>query len=376
MKRKYLAILFGGALCILSGCAQSETAKNHSPEELVVTEQEDGGALKISEVKEFNGEMDFAYNSETDAQSNLGQLPNTAYSPSGKYRLTQDETGNFFALFFEDDETGQEVVLCNKSNCAHNNGECNAVFLSETYESSNLWYYEGNLYTQALYDEYVWMEKISLDGTTREKTTKVIKLGTQVQVEEDGNESVTYYHPEMQIHRGNIYYTDSYPGGEVATLWKMPMDGSKVAEPLFTVEGSNVKVYRILPFGRYVFFQAGCMGDADGNVDISLYVYDTESEDQVYLIKENVFRSYRAEGNYLYYEDLEKKIHQLNLETEEDKIYFDKGSCPELEATYSDFFIHDGMLVFRAWGQNEFQVMVEENGECHILKGDDMVECY
>lgn len=371
-------ILLVCSLAIMSGCAAESNANHEGESQLELSEQPDNSNMKVSETKEFTGQLDFTYNEETDAQSWVGQIKWTAYSPQGQYYLKQDDEMDDY-LYFVDKNSGREVLVCNKSNCKHEDESCDAFFCAEIYAGTSLWYNENSLYAVAIYEGNICLEKISLDGSTRERVRDIMKQVAETSVDVEGNESTVYRHPEMQLHRGNLYYSDGYPGGNSATLWKLSMDGDENAQQLFKVEGENVKIYRIYPFGRYVFFQAGCMGDSEGNLDISLYAYDTESDNLVYLVKKDAMRVYCVYNNKLYYEDLQKKIYQLNMETGEEIIFLDQDKCPEYteEWSFDRFFFQDDKMIMVLNSDetgNEMQIVVEMDDSYYVLKETEMID--
>lgn len=365
-------------LLTIAGCSKQELENRGKIESSNINKKNVENGF---ELETFSGKFDFEYISETDAQSSIGEIKREAYSTQGKYFLRGSENSPEDYLFFVDKNSGREVLVCNKSNCKHENKDCNAFFDSEIYMGTSMWFQEGNLYIVANYEGEFCLEKISPDGVTRERVLDILKQQTETTTNEDGSQEVSYYYPEMQLHRGYLYYSDSYPGSDSTTLWKLSMNNKETAQPIFKIEGENVQIYRVYPFGRYVFFQAGCVGDAEGNLDISLYAYDIESEDLVYLIKDDVIREYTLKENYLYYEDLQDKIIQFNLETGQAETIFGRENCPEYteEWNLDTIFFKEDKLVLNLCDNHtgeEMQIMLEDDKTYQVLKETEMVDCY
>lgn len=109
-----------------------ETTTSASTEEavqIVLSEELQG-------IPEFTGKLDFTYMFDTDAQAEVQETDNIAYTQEGYYSW-QDGYGAKM-LYYCDWESGQSVPVCGKSNCAHQ-GEGVRCILREQ-GVSHIWY--------------------------------------------------------------------------------------------------------------------------------------------------------------------------------------------------------------------------------------------
>lgn len=292
---------------------------------------------------QFAGELDFAYVAETDSQPAVGIDPGKAYTSDGIYSRVFPDNAQGWALQFYDYVSGQTVYVCSKSNCSHGQPGCDAFFDSETYPIASIWYYEGSLYTVALDEDYLCLEKVSLDGATREKSCNLMRLYRQTETYEDGTTSTKTEYPEIQLHRGYAYLSTWYPGCSSVEMLRVKLDSEEEAEQLFFYEGEYPLLQRTQPQGRYVLFQLGEMLDASGmDLVVDLYAYDTESEGNISLLCEGASGFYTVIDNRLFYTGGDDCLHRLELDTGESKIIYEN-----LELISGGvFFGYEGSVVY------------------------------
>lgn len=341
MKRKSGWLIISLALFLgLMGCTkEKESVKDDNTKSSAVednntgesnTDDEDSNNQDSLDIPEFSGDLDFTYVKETDAQSNLRSYPREAYIEEGMYQL--QIMSQYRLLTFYDNATRQEVVVCSKSNCGHSAEGCDAYFDNESYPIPNLCYYNGYLYMPVLDEGYWYMEEISLDGSTRNKSCKLYKLFEETAIEADGSESVTMRCPPMCVHRGYVYFPDYYPGTQKSSLYRAELGSDEGAEIIYSLEGNNPGLFGVQPYGRYVLFQMGEFSSDYIDYEGSTYAYDTETG-EISRIGENVINAYTVANNCLYYADLERDLYCKNLETGETELFF------ELEKDTSDLDI-------------------------------------
>lgn len=331
MGKKILgSIMLFGFLMTISACSEKENSEkkntigeitNKSEAEENVEAGKSGDAYnELPQFTDFSGEIDFKYVSETDCQSNVGEYPNTAYTNDGIYSLEPIEGSGDRLLYFYDYASEQKVVVCSKRYCEHNGESCDAYFRQTEYPIAYLWYNSQMLYTLTQEKDYLYIEKISLDGSIRENSCVLTRVDTQTEIQEDGSETVSTYYPEMQLHRGYIYYSTWFFGAKNAGIYRKAIDSDGEAETLYTFDGENIGLYRIKPYGRYVLFQIGLYNVE--NLSSSIYAYDTE-KGTISKMCENVFRDYTVEENQLFYFDLKDNVYCRNLETGKTELFFE-----------------------------------------------------
>lgn len=357
-KKLQAACIVVGMSILLTGCAFQETSseqETYGKENNVVdinstTEGDTENAIASSSafpnIPEFSGELDFDYVYGTDAQSEIGDYVTCAYTADGKYYMKPtNEYNDNNILYYYDYATDQTVPVCSKSNCEHNEEKCDAFFSGEQYFNvPSFWYYEDSLYIPMKEDDYLYFEKISPDGSTREKTGVILRWEDKVTVNLDGTESVDMTFPVGQLHRGYMYFTNYSLGDKNVKLYRSELGSSDNAEVIFSLEGNNPGMFNIKPYGRYVLFQMCNFSDDYLDYKGGTYAYDTENG-SISLIAEDMMGNYIIIENRMYYNDQKNCIYCKDLKSGEVSMLFDGL---ELEKGYATtLFAKDGGFVYQ-----------------------------
>ncbi|MDE6607686.1 MAG: hypothetical protein K2K54_08030 [Lachnospiraceae bacterium] len=267
-------------------------------------------------------DLDLSYESETDCQIGIGQLPVRAYTSNGIYFIEDGENLEAKYLKFYDSAAERIVYVCSKSNCSHNDEECMAYLDSQEYPMPNIWYYDGSLYISKVDSDYMSIGKIALDGSTRADSCTLMRIIKETVKDPTGDIEYTYY-PEMTLHRGYVYFSTFYPGCESADFRRVKLNSEEESEILYSLEGTALMLGRMKPYGGYVFFQAGTE-DAQ-NIAIDIYKYDIETnETEEYY--PGVIRDYVPTEGGLYYLDLTNSIHKTDSVTKEDTVFYEPAN--------------------------------------------------
>ena len=163
--------------------------------------------------------------------------------------------------------------------------------------------------------------------------------------------------PDIVIHRGDVYYSTYEPGATTSSLNRVKIEKDAEIETIYTLAGDGGQtawLYRVKPYGRYVFFQMGL--EKDGDLDISIYAYDTEKLDIFEVIPDQM-RDFIIVDNHIIYEDSNEDFHVMNLETGEERSVFNTGIT-----TYIDRFFNVGDLIVFEWTEKVKVVYEDENG--------------
>lgn len=340
------------------------------------SEQPDTSAGEDGIQGTFNIKPDFVM--ETDSQPDCAG--NIVYTEAGYYTLMQtssmDEDLSGFMLQYYDYESGQQVPVCGKMDCDHNNVDCNAYFADNKYPLplNSLWYYEHNLYIFCVQQDYYGIERISMDGSERETSCTLYRTTIESGTDEEGFSFSSTYYPEVILHRGYAWFSTDYPGCKECGLYRVRLNSSDQAEEICTQGGDNPKLYRLKGYGDYLFFEKGNFIDEEGTqVDIDLYACDLNTGD-VTLAAENVVRDYTIGDNCIYYFDLAQldSIMRYDLETGETAMIYDSEGNEAPDESY--LFVRDGNLYYST---SSYQYVFDESGEMTgTLKGEDMVLPY
>lgn len=263
---------------------------------------------------------DIVYEFNTDDQPDTA---NKVYTSDGIYSIDySEETEIDNILTFYDYQTKQVVPVCNKANCSHNTKDCNAVFSDSRYPSLiNISYYNENLYVMAQNDGYLCLERISLDGSSRNVSCEFARVETDVDEDEDGMKTTSTYYPNWIIHRGYAYYATSYPGSGKAELMRVKLDSEEKAEVLYSMEGEYPELYRVRGYGNGIYFQMGnYTDDSMTDIDAALYVYNVDTG-KISEVASDVIKYYTIGENVVFYFDEDDNITKYDVLTKKRKVF-------------------------------------------------------
>ena len=291
--KKFFSLLLLSTL-LVSGC----NANNSSSKKKSVSQRTSSAKNEV---------INYTFNYETDAQPDIGQTPDEAYTKNGVYHVKY--VNDYYQITFTDKKSKKTVPLCTKPNCSHKTIECDANLPLDDSELSNgesyvgngyIQYYKGSLYAPFKYGDYVYLEKISADGSTRSRYMKLCRF-LQVKSIQDGAENNSTYYPTITIHRGYVYFTNDEIHGTSATLYRMKL-GSDKLEVIKAMKKGHPQIIRIHPYGDSVYFIAGEMSEDGYKYTGNLYRYNTNSN-KVSVAGQSVIRNYTVMNGYIYYED-------------------------------------------------------------------------
>lgn len=268
--------------------------------EPVVSEGIGGYDEELLDLKNYN----LQYVQDTDAQpcfewTRMAKSKN-GYYYWGEYSM---ETGNGLLMFF-DRATEKTVPVCNKPECSHSDENCNAWFNAESsvmegvieYNRNIIMFYEGYVYVIGYdFEGNMYLYKVSEDGSTCEQYMKLYKQDTTVPGDPN---SFHFGTPEICIHRGYVYYLEAFESEPRIRRMKM---GGDTEEVVFKLTGERSNVYRIKPYGDYVFFQAGnFIDDTCTKIEAGVFAYNINTG-EIKLVRKGVYSDYVIADNKLYY---------------------------------------------------------------------------
>lgn len=304
-----------------------------------------------------NDVYSYEFDIEKDNQADLGTYPIEAYTLSGYYSLKYlNDESMVQILNFYDYEQKKTVVVCGKTNCSHDDEECNAYFDEERYPMHSLWYYGGSMYMPYVSDGYISIEKISADGSNREKACDIVKVSEDIESEGDTTVITTNY-PTMLIHRGVVYYTDSYPGCGSAHLYKKSLDGSTDAELLDETDIETMQIYRMKCYGDSLFYQKAEVGETVENG--GLYRCDIETS-EISLVISDVFADYCvSEDGVIYYKDTYENKIMSATDDDNASVFFELADDEEIQEIMWD---GDSFICNVTTDNGEKQYVLDESG--------------
>lgn len=298
MKKKIIALIICGGL-LLCGCGST-------------SDMQDSSNTNI------NCE-DLASVDDKDAEAWMGTASNVCSTENGAYIAQNTLDGTY--LFYYEYDSQRYTKVCNKPECSHNDESCNAYLSNfknddEYYDTSTIQKYGDAIYLSGLNEKKACIYKVNCDGSQKGKVLDL--FDAEVSVSKDGVDTLTEYISfEFCIHRGYVYYCIN--NGQNSSLYRKKLDGSsKTEETLVSIDEQN-KVYRLEPYGRYVFFQKGEFNEDYSDMTSSLYAYDTK-ENQTIKVKDDIITVYMIKGDTLYYEVVGEGIHEYSLRDGTDRL--------------------------------------------------------
>lgn len=343
MKKFFLVLLLSTLL--ISGCSTNNSSSKKS---------ESASSTK-------NENINYTFNYETDAQPDIGQTTDEAYTKNGVYHVKY-VNDDYYQITFTDKKSKKTVPLCTKPNCSHKTIECDANLCSDDLKLSNgesyvgngyIQYYKGSLYAPFKYGDYVYLEKINADGSTRSRYMKLCRI-LQVKSIQNGAENVSTYYPTISIHRGYVYFTNDEIHGTSATLYRMKLGGDKL-EVIKSMKKGHPQIVRIHPYGDNIFFIAGAMSEDGLNYDGHLYRYDISTGKTV-LTGKSVIRNYTVINGYIYYEDKKDNGKIYRMKVDEDKSEFIASLSYDAENQEIFFHEYNGDLIVTFKDQSNWNV--------------------
>lgn len=323
--------------------------------EPVVSEGIGGYDEELLDLKNYN----LQYVQDTDAQPCF-EWTRMAKSKNGYYYWGEFpiEKGEGLLMFF-DRATEKTVPVCNKPECSHMDESCNAWFDAKSsvengdieYDRSIMMFYEGHVYVIGYdFEGNMYLYKVSEDGSTCEQYMKLYKN----EPTEPGNpNSINCATPEICIHRGYVYYLEAFESEPRIRRMKM---GGDTEEVVFKLTGERPNVYRIKPYGDYVFFQAGnFIDDTYIDIEAGVFAYNINTG-EIKLVRKGVYSDYVIADNKLYYyHDKGTNVYDMvtgkeerleGVNSENDQIYVDSQYVYVMESETVKIYDLRGNLVY------------------------------
>ena len=311
---------------------------------------------------------DLASVDEKDAEAWMDTPSNVCSVDDGAYIAQGLDTGDF--LYYYDYDAKKYTKVCNKPECSHSDETCNAflpgamVGDGELYDTSLIQKYDDAIYIGGLDDKKACIYKVTCDGSER---GKVIDLfDAEISTSKDGGATFAEYNSfKFCIHRGYVYY--SIDNGQNSSLFRKKLDGSsKSEETIVSIDEQN-DVYRLEPYGRYVFFQKGKYNEDYSDITTTLYAYDTE-KNEVVDVKDDIINVYVIRDDKLYYEVVGEGIYEYSLKDgTESLVVSTKDACYNIYKT-ADKYITMSMEGLRVYDENGNEIYHIGQDECRELK--------
>ena len=301
--KKIIIIGVIGVTLLLSACSKSNGKENDTKEYIGQTfdtiSESDLGSYKeeLLDLSKYNIEND-----ESDETIDGIIWNYMAISDKGYYYWVM--SGQYDFLYFMDKATGKSVPLCNRPDCEHIDENCNAYYKTVIHSSADgvefdrnrVLFCDGFVYILGHdFDGEHYLYRISEDGSKQEKYMRLYKK----ELTQTGSEgqSMTYTTPEICIHKGYVYFI--IPRETVPTIYRMQL-GSENVEKVFELKTERPNLYRMLPYGDFIFFQAGIFSEDYLDVDGGIFAYNV-TNGEIKLVKSEAISAYKVVGNSLYY---------------------------------------------------------------------------
>lgn len=274
-KVKFICIVLVFVLTVY-GCQMNSENNAGSREKAVIELSE------ISEVSKNINFGDIEYNLEYDNLNCFAvMLRNFAATGTGYYFFDMNEDASFKLMYY-DKAQSMCVPVCQRSDCEHDDVECDAYFENT---DGRIWYYDEAVYYMDFMVEngtitYI-LYKASPDGSVR---SKVCELYT-----EDYDINQPSLSPELAIHRGYIYFSCS--NREISYMFKLDVNGKGEPEEICRCSGYVTGIYNMQGYGDGVMFESFCYKEETSdeyNVEQKILYYSQDTEEISLLVDDNL----------------------------------------------------------------------------------------
>lgn len=334
-----------------------------------------GCSKKIESTESFDGKLnleELISNQEDDADARSENCCPVCDIGEGAYLVETDEFGNF--LYYYDYASKQYTKVCSKPECEHKDDSCNAFFQNgmddeHEYFDSIQWY-DGAILVGGLDKQKACIYKIEGDGSGQEKLIDLFDAQIEEEIDE-GSTTTSYSAFKFCAHRGYIYYI--VEEGEATSFCRKAIDGKGQEEQIVASTSDKSIVYRVEPYGRYVFFQQGEYNDDYSAINSKLCAYDTETG-AIIDIKDQIVSSYQIKDNHIYYEVMGEGIHDYSLENNTDHLVAESDEIFYQIYKAGNFFIAASQFGFSIFDDEGMLVKeIEKGTNCDLFYANDQV---
>ena len=221
------------------------------------------------------------------------------FSPDARAQVAKGENGYYYMdsygkyIKYYDIASDDEIVLCSKAECSHDNRECNAYLGGEYLYQ--VYFYKGYLYLLNISKGNIELVRCKADGSGREALGELCESS-------DYNVSVVFL---------NDYVYFSKNQGEISDrereicIYRMSLDKREV-ETVYTYNGVNSAFIKLRGYGSNLYFTIMSV-EADENGKFSrsgkgLFCYNSESGEVNKVIDESIYDyCIDTDKGYIYY---------------------------------------------------------------------------
>ena len=367
------------ATIMVTGCNTIEnTTVTNTDSETTDEKEENKGKDDYKYISEYeegrldlkNYSLDYVFGTDAQTEFIWGRC---AKSEKGYYVWGETERN----LCFIDSQTLEMVPLCNRPDCMHNDEECNAYFndfitgAEEVFcDKGHIQYYDGYIYIVGSDHEYVNLYKVSVDGSTCEEYMSLYRVDLSPNGDYgdmDTTNVSSYSSPDIWIHRGYVYYIDNREAYPKIRRMKL---GSDEAEIVYETGGERPNLYRMLPYGDYLFFQTGNYTDDTITESVGGIMAYNINTGEIMLVKKEAISSYGINNGVLYY-----------YVNSDDVIAFDFNTCKETKIchleTSSTSDLYGEKYMYTHSFENDIVSIYSYDGKMiGMNKDESIVSCY
>ena len=258
------------------------------------------------------------------------------FSPDTRAQVAKGENGYYYMdsygkyIKYYDIASDDEIVLCSKAECSHDNRECNAYLGGEYLYQ--VYFYKGYLYLLNISKGNIELERCKADGSGREALGELCESS-------DYNVSVVFLNDYVYFSKRQSEISDSE---REICIYRMSLDKREV-ETVYTYNGVNSAFMKLRGYGSNLYFTIMSIEEENGKFSRSgkgLLCYNSESGAVNKVIDESIYDyCIDTDKGYIYYYVYGEGLYRANDKIKE-KVFEATDQTGFCDLSYDGRFVY------------------------------------
>lgn len=258
------------------------------------------------------------------------------FSPDTRAQVAKGENGYYYMdsygkyIKYYDIASDDEIVLCSKAECSHDNRECNAYLGGEYLYQ--VYFYKGYLYLLNISKGNIELVRCKADGSGREALGELCESS-------DYNVSVVFLNDYVYFSKRQSEISDSE---REICIYRMSLDKREV-ETVYTYNGVNSAFMKLRGYGSNLYFTIMSIEEENGKFSRSgkgLLCYNSESGAVNKVIDESIYDyCIDTDKGYIYYYVYGEGLYRANDKIKE-KVFEATDQTGFCDLSYDGRFVY------------------------------------